>query len=216
MNGGSQPLDDHEWSGKGKYEFEAEIPQNQLIDGENFLEIKLLRLYQDLYFDWFEVSFGRDFQAENDQLQFVYDNPGTWQFQVEGLTSPSVSILDITNPLTPTRIVTPTVTFAGGTYTAAFEREISSMNEYLVVGSSGELSPKTIEAYTPEEFLSTQGADYVFITHPDLITETQRLADYRAAQGLSTRVVDVEELYNQFNFGIYHPYRDQKFPGIYL
>ncbi len=49
------------------------------------------------------------------------------------------------------------------------------------------------------------GADYLIITHHDFITASQVLADYRAAQGFRTRVIDVDDLYNEYNDGIYHP-----------
>ncbi len=45
----------------------------------------------------------------------------------------------------------------------------------------------------------------MFITHRDFITATQVLADYRAAQGLRTRVINVDDVYNQYNDGIFHP-----------
>jgi hypothetical protein len=207
LNGDLNPVDDATWFGKAEYSFVAPITQSSLIEGENSLEFKMPYngSNQDMYFDWYEISYGREFQALGDQLHFSYDVPGTWQFWVEGLDSNTVSVLDITHPLTPTRILTPTLTDAGGTYTAAFEGEIDSSREYLVAGAAAELSPKAIQAYTPEDFLGSTGVDYVFITHPDLITETQRLANYRATQGHTTRVISVEELYNQFNYGIYHP-----------
>jgi len=58
--------------------------------------------------------------------------------------------------------------------------------------------------YTPPDFSSANGADYIIITHGDFYTASQTLANYRQAQGMRVKVVDVDDLYNQYNFGIYH------------
>jgi hypothetical protein len=50
-----------------------------------------------------------------------------------------------------------------------------------------------------------QGADYIIITHADFIEPAQRLADYRRTQGYRTAVVRVDDVYDEFNHGIYDP-----------
>jgi uncharacterized repeat protein (TIGR01451 family) len=49
------------------------------------------------------------------------------------------------------------------------------------------------------------GADYIIITHSDFYTDVQPLADYRAAQGLRTVQVKVEDIYDEFSYGIFDP-----------
>ena len=48
-------------------------------------------------------------------------------------------------------------------------------------------------------------ADYIIITHNHFIQDVQPLADYRAQQGLRTKVVDVQDIYDEFNDGILNP-----------
>jgi hypothetical protein len=44
--------------------------------------------------------------------------------------------------------------------------------------------------------------DYVVVTHRDFLAPAQRLAAHRASQGLHVRVVDVQEIYDQFGYGL--------------
>ena len=59
--------------------------------------------------------------------------------------------------------------------------------------------------FKPVDFSSLSGVEYIFVTHKDFLTSTKALADYRDTQGLTSLVVDIAELYDQFNHGIYHP-----------
>jgi hypothetical protein len=58
----------------------------------------------------------------------------------------------------------------------------------------------------PSNLKSTSnGADYVIITHPDFLDAIVPLRDHREADGLSTMVVDVLGIYDEFSFGIFNP-----------
>ena len=48
------------------------------------------------------------------------------------------------------------------------------------------------------------GAEYLFITHPDFYNAIMPLADYRRQQYL-TKIVSVEDIYNDFSYGKYDP-----------
>jgi hypothetical protein len=51
----------------------------------------------------------------------------------------------------------------------------------------------------------SNGADYVIITHPDFGDSVLPLANRRAAQGLRTMVVDVQDIYDEFSYGLFDP-----------
>ncbi len=50
-----------------------------------------------------------------------------------------------------------------------------------------------------------QSADYIIITHQKFEPVAAELADLRAQDGLRTVIVDVEDIYDEFNYGIKHP-----------
>jgi len=204
------PIDDSLFDGKVRKIFTAAVPQAALNEGENRLSFEIINdlglALDDIYFNWFEVDYRRTYTATNDELRFSVDAPGRWQFEVSGFNTDELLVYDITDPLRPTRILSPTVTAESGAYRLTFEVTSEVKPEYLALSAAHVHSPKRIERFTPSGLRDpSNGADYIFITHAAFITETQRLADYRAAQGLRVKVVDVATLYDEFNHGIFHP-----------
>ncbi|MDH3403503.1 MAG: C25 family cysteine peptidase [Acidobacteriota bacterium] len=47
--------------------------------------------------------------------------------------------------------------------------------------------------------------DYLMIAHRSLLAGTERLADFHRQRGLEVAVIDVQDLYDEFNHGILHP-----------
>src|SRR5208283_5287839 len=48
-------------------------------------------------------------------------------------------------------------------------------------------------------------------THPDFFPAVSKLSEYRKSQGFSTRIVNVYDIYDQFNGGNFDPRAIQKF-----
>ncbi len=70
------------------------------------------------------------------------------------------------------------------------------------------------DAYQPEVLVYQTGAnlrdirqqaDYLIITHSDFLVQAQRLADYRKKQGLNVKVINVQDIYDQFSGGNLSP-----------
>jgi len=198
-------LDDATWSGKrGRY-IEAQVPESALVEGQNTLYVNTIPQSGSawIYFNWFEIEYNRRFQATSDQLVFSGVQTGTWQYEVGNLMTETVAVYDVTDPFSPRRVLSHTIVAGSGIYTAVFQVTHDLGARYFVAGGTAfPQSPKYISRYIPPDF--SNGADYIFITHRSLITATQTLADYRASEGLRVKVVDVDDLYNEFNYGIYH------------
>ena len=196
------PGDDRYWDGRSRYQFEFQLPGSQLTNGENQLDIevhKTLALSSELiYFDKFEIEYQREFQAVADQIIFSPSQPDLWRYQIGGFNTSSLGVLEVTQPLTPTW-----VTGAQLNYRVLEFQADSSPGARFFAGRFTDLAPAQVIRYDPPLF--TQAADYLVITHADFLAPAQALADYRRSQGLSALVVDVADLYNQFNYGIYHP-----------
>jgi hypothetical protein len=48
-------------------------------------------------------------------------------------------------------------------------------------------------------------ADYLIVAHPTLLAGSERLAAYHRSRGLEVAVIDVQDAYDEFNYGIVHP-----------
>ncbi|MBN1902142.1 hypothetical protein JW926_12530 [Candidatus Sumerlaeota bacterium] len=58
---------------------------------------------------------------------------------------------------------------------------------------------------------SENGAEYLIITHPDFIPALEPLSEHWQKKGFITKIVDVEDIYDEFNFGILSPIAIKKF-----
>jgi hypothetical protein len=208
LNGDTEPLDDAIWDGKDRYTSEALVDQSRLREGVNRLDFAILYngAFEDMYFDWFEIEYARRFRAERDQLLFPGERSGAWQYEIDGFTHPDIQVYDVTDPFAPRRVLNPRITPANGGYRVAFEVDQDAGARYLAVAAPAVQRPKAIARYIPPDLRSSDnGADFIIITHRVFRDAVQRLADYRAAQGMRVKVIDVEDLYNEFNDGIFHP-----------
>lgn len=56
------------------------------------------------------------------------------------------------------------------------------------------------------------GADYIIITHKNFVQSAERLAEFRSSRNkIRTAVIDIDNIIDEFNFGIYHPIAIKKF-----
>ena len=194
------PVDETTWNGIGDHDFSSPVALSSLLEGANQLIFKSAQA-DYLYFNWFEVEYPRQFQAENNQIHFGRDEEGTsWEYGIGNFTSPSAEVYDIINPILPIKITGSTLNGSDLAFTATHAAEA----DYFAAGGDGIQSPHSITAYTPPDFASLPEADYIFIIAPEFATAIQTLATHRENQGLSTLIIDINDLYNSFNYGIYH------------
>jgi hypothetical protein len=204
-------LHDALWSGQGAYEFQTSVSDSLLLAGNNTIKVKVLLTAPEVadldvvYVNWFEIDYRRTYTTENDWLFFDGGEAGTWQYQVGGFSTDTIDVFDVTDPFSVTRIVSTTVE-QPGTYTVEFQDSIGSEHHYLALAQSEYKSPVEIVEDDPSDLKSTSnGADYIIITHPDFHDAVLPLRDYRATQGLRVEVVDVVDIYDEFSYGIFNP-----------
>ena len=194
------------WYGKTGYAGEISFPQSYLVEGVNTIEITATSGSADVGFiNWFEIDYHDTYVAENNSLRFSGDEAGTWEYHVDGFTMSDIEAFDITNPVNVSRIINTAVE-PSSSYTLKFEDTIADRMEYLTLTTSQHLSPPNIVLDMPSDLHSTNnGADYIFITHNDFYGDVLPLANHRATQGLRTMVVDVQDIYDEFSYGIFDP-----------
>jgi len=77
---------------------------------------------------------------------------------------------------------------------------------YFAVVGGRLLAPVAIEPDRPSDWKSNaHQADYIMITHPRLAAAVQPLADFHRRRGLHVEVVDIGDIYDEFNAGVLHP-----------
>jgi len=194
------------WDGKTGHLVEAAFPNSFLTEGANVITVVCpddTGAATDVIFaDWFEITYRDTYVAEGDSLAFTQEETGVWEYEISNFSEPEVEAFDVTDPLSVGQIIT-NVTKIDSTSTVSFTQEIVSPTRYLVQGESERKSALQIEEDVPSDLRGSNGADYLIITHPDFLGNVGALADHRAGQGYVTMVVDVQDIYDQFNFGLF-------------
>ena len=200
------PVADETFNGIVEKNIKVTLPAGVLQEGANTLQISLPGdtgvKYDLVYLDKFSVTYQRAFQAINGNLTFTATGE---VFNVANLPSANVTVYR-KNDAGLTRMENVSVQANGSTFTAAFAGS-SQPATYLV--STSALAP-AFEATRLKADLS-HPAQYLIISHPDFIAGLQPLIQARQAQGLTVSVVDVNDLYAQYNDGIFDPQAIKKY-----
>ncbi|MDW8098552.1 MAG: C25 family cysteine peptidase [Anaerolineae bacterium] len=200
-------VQDARWDGTTELLESASFPQSYLMEGTNEIRIELPGDVSDaterIALNWFQLTYYRTFNTQGQYLEFSQDQSGTWEYRITGLTRNDPLILDITDPLRPARIEGAVMESSGSTFTARFEDIVSSSRAYAIATPDQFLSPAGILADTPSTLRNPpNGADYLIISHANFLSAIQPLAAHRAAQGLRVQVIDVQDIYDEFNGGL--------------
>lgn len=214
-------LDEARWTGETEYLLQnQELSQSFLENGNNVIRIANSgspdELIDIILLNWIEVDYWRNFDAKSDVLPFAItalpDETGAvnpnFEVILKNFSTPDVEIYGIDG----TRYVGLSALVdedAPGTYRIIFRStQISPKapndptTQYIALTRHQFRKPK-ISVDTPSELRGTHnGADYIIITHANFINDVQPLADFRNQQGMRSKVVDVQDIYDEFNHGI--------------
>jgi len=160
------------------------------------------------FIEWFEIHYARQFQALDDYLLFTApDTTGVVSFSVSGFSSTSIAAYEVTEHSAVTRIVNPVID--GASIQFQTEVEGGQSGRYTAVTSNGYITIDEIERVENSNYRGISGgAEFVIIAHPDVLSEANRLRQHRESfqqNQLSTIVVDVAKLYNEFSGGMIDP-----------
>jgi hypothetical protein len=203
-------IDDQLWDGFRVYDHQVTVPHSYLNEGHNTVRVEGVgdtgAAVDQFYLNWIEVDYWATCVAESDELLFGAPGAGTFQFEVTGFSGADVGVFDVTDPAHVVRITNTTVVADGSGYKLQFEDTAQPETRYLALAPGGRRAPASLELDQPSSWKSpSNGADYILITHGDLYTSALRLADHRSALGLRVATVEVEDLYDEFNDGIFNP-----------
>jgi len=117
-------------------------------------------------------------------------------YQIANCNS-STRVYQVTNGTLPLKI---TGTLSGSFY--SFTAEASQLHEYVAVNPESAIIPITQGPVANQDLHGIGQPDYVIITHPNFITQAERLAQHhRDNSDLDVIVVNIFEIYNEFSSG---------------
>lgn len=150
--------------------------------------------------DKYSITYPRAFVARDGRLFFTAQGQS---FRVNGLKSPSVVVYRIGSTKVE-KVMKLGIARSAGGYDVTFGG--SNESARYVVSTVEALRVPVIRA-APETVDPTIGdAQYLVIGHPDFLgPELDPLVAARRAQGLTVKVVDVNDVYEKFNGGVVDP-----------
>ncbi|HEW98240.1 MAG: hypothetical protein DRR16_23055 [Candidatus Parabeggiatoa sp. nov. 3] len=199
------------WDGDLPYTQEMRVDSELLFEGNNTLTVEMPgdtgAVVDVIYLNWIEIDYWRDFKAVKNRLAFNITANEKKSVTIHGITQSDMLIYDITVPYEVAEISHFTVTGEKRDYQATFETPFMASEKHYLISTRGQIkSPPHITPVQPTQLKSLKNAaDYILITAKALIPAVEPLGALRRQQGLRVKLVSVEDIYNEFNHGLFDP-----------
>ena len=175
------------------------VSQSLLANGTNTIELEATAGGL-VFVDGFEVTYDRLYDAQADAL--FSRGEGNDRIAVGGFTDPSITVYDLRRDGNPRVVQAVRRILDGGTYRAIWE-PAGPQVDYVAVSDAGVLAPLDITVDTPSDLRAREiRGEHVILAPSNLVATAQGLAAHRQTQGLQSIVVDLQDVYDEFNHGM--------------
>ena len=158
------------------------------------------------YLDYFEISYEKELKPVDNAITFFSkDSSALVEYYLSGFQSSNIKVFDVSNPYN-LKLITPKPGWpSGGDYRFQIVENADSIKKYIAIGNDTYLTPINPTAVENSDLRGiVDGAKYIIISHKDFLEAANRLKSYReneATVPISTIVVDVQKIYNEFSCG---------------
>ena len=193
------------FSGQEQWRAEIEVPHGLLLEGDNIITLTAQGGSMDVSLvDYIRLTYWRTYTADEDALRFRASG-GEW-LSIGGFSSPEIQVRDITDPMRMFNIRGKVRTQDSG-YAITVKVPGGGERSLMAFTVDKIKSPAGIAANLASSWHElSQGAEVIIIGHSDLFESVRFLKELREQQGWSVVLVDVEDLYDEFNFGAKSPW----------
>ncbi len=197
------------WTQNQELIFKTSFIDTLLKKGNNTLQINsyMVKLSK-FYLDWFQLTYNCPLSVENNYLDFTSASQPTSDvsaFRIAKVNAGGIVVFDLTNARKITNINQEAPIWV-------FKDTSRTSKRYIVTATNQRLIPLYIASHTFKNIRSNlSGADYIVITHSLFKSAATTLANNRASIGLRTTVVDVQDIYDEFNYGHLEPLTIKQF-----
>ena len=184
----------------------VEATATNLIAGTNTLTIDGLfpGTYGIYAHQWFNVSYPRRYTTDSDMLWCVGDSNSI--ISIDGFTTNTIAVFDVSTPMKPVVISDTIIDTTTTGYRITFLPDTPS-NTYYAVNIASANTPYRVRGRTPSPLRSsTNAVQHLTLAPLEFLSTASELTTYRRAQGLRSRLIDIEDVYDHFSFGMKSPW----------
>jgi hypothetical protein len=179
------------------------LPQSYLLEGENLVTLVALGGEMDVSLvDSIRLTYWHPYRAYGDELRCQAQ--GGTQVSIDGFSTPEVRVFDLTDAGGVFEVETKGKSVDTG-YRVTFRVPGSGTRTLLALTDQRMKTPAGIRANQPSSWRNAGGYDLVIVSHGKFIDSLSSLEALRKSEGLSVGVVDIEDVYDEFNFGMKSP-----------
>jgi hypothetical protein len=198
-----KPIQNLEWDGRGEQRMAITVPLSALRAGTNRLSLRVARrdlpgdaknfIVDVVMFNWFEITYPIRGIFDSSAAAFTGAGDAPIEFTYGGIGKPIVVGND--------GIWRNAAALGNARYRAAGASD--KVELYAYAGDA--LKPVALHAVADGDLRHNAGYDYLIVAHPRLRSAIEPLAQFHREHGMKVAVVDVNDVYDQFNGGIIHP-----------
>jgi len=179
---------------------------SSLVSGMNSFSMQLWgSVIAAPYFDYLELSYKRSTVPIGGSLDASFGSySGVVRVDITDNFSTAPLLYNIDNPAQPARLTGATRQSGMVSFEANFN--LNSPNRFFATGPSSLISPVSITRVTPVDLYSSASqADLIIVTTAALAPALTEYINYRSAAGISIKTVTVNDVMDNFGFGLHDP-----------
>ncbi len=185
------------------YSYEFNFSAAELNEGVNQVTFQSVGAGSDFSLvDSIDITYPKTYSATGDKLQF--NVPGGQTVRIDGFSASNINLYEIVDGKALQQVLVTTETVNG---TVGFSLSSSNLDrEFIAISTSNIETPYKVEQNTPSSWnQSSNSADFIIISPAILKSQAQTLATRRNNQRLRTNVVLIEDIADEYGFGIITP-----------
>jgi hypothetical protein len=206
------------FTGQDKGRFHMDLPAGLLQDWSNTVTLTAQNGTYDISLvEHIRIVYPHAYVADSDELKFA--GRAGEEIKVTGFKSAPATVLDLTDPNRPVQL-TPQVSLAkDGHY--EFEVQVPwvttnsavpTHHTLLAVADDRIAAAAGVRANHPSRWHASQpGAEIAMVTHENFAGALAPIVRAHQAEGKSSALVPINDLYDEFNFGERSPYVIRQF-----
>jgi hypothetical protein len=176
------------------------VPRAQIREGRNTVTLTNAAGDGDVSLvDSIRMTYRRAYAADNNALRFTLQNKQ--RATIDGFTSPAVRVIDVSDPQAPREVRASVEPSAGG-----YRITVGTLNgggHMMLAFADDQVKRPAAIAMDAASALKdkSQSADLIMVARRDFFSALAPLVEWREDHDLGVTLVDIEDVYDEFNFG---------------